>query len=125
MSRTVEEWIGRTDDTPAPDRVKDRIVQAQDRRCAKCAVAFGAKVPPEFDHRIALINGGANRETNLWALCPLCHGTKSKADVAQKSKDARVRQKHLGIKKRKALIPGSKGSGWRKPLNGPAYRVKE
>jgi 5-methylcytosine-specific restriction enzyme A len=125
MSRAVEEWRGRTDDTPIPPRVKDRIVQAQDGRCAHCAARFGPKVPPEFDHRIALINGGENVETNLEALCGLCHHTKSKRDVAQKAKDARVRQKHLGIKTKKALIPGSKGSGWRKPLNGPAYRVKE
>ena len=122
MSRTVTEWIGRTDDTPIPPRVKDRIVQAQDGCCAKCAARFGPKIPAEFDHRIALINGGENRESNIWALCPLCHGTKSKRDVAQKSKDARVRQEFVGIKRKKAIIPGSKASPWKRLVGGGTVR---
>lgn len=125
-ARSVPEWIGKTPETAAPDRVKARIVLAQDGKCAcGCGVKLGAGEPIEFDHTIALINGGENRESNLRALRRPCHRLKTNADVAQKSVEARKRNKHLGIHKPKHRLPGSKGSGWRKPMNGPAFRVKE
>ena len=127
MTRPVPEWIGKTDTTPAPPRVKARIVLAQDGLCAcGCGVKLGAAGETiEFDHEVALVNGGENRESNLRALRRPCHGTKTKADVAEKAKVARVRAKHLGLKPKTRKIPGSKGTGLRKRMDGTVVRVKE
>lgn len=113
MPRPVDEWIGKTDSTAAPARVKARIVLAQEGICGcGCGVKLGAAGEAiEFDHTIALINGGENRETNLKALRRPCHKVKTKADVAVKSKDARVRAKHLGIATKKRKMPYRKFNG--------------
>ena len=125
MSRAVPEWIGRTDETAAPPRVQLRIVERQEGCCADCGAAFGAFLKPEFDHIRALINGGANREGNLQALCEFCHAPKTADDDALKAKVARVRAKHLGIAYKKRLVPASKGSGFRKKLDGTVIFVPE
>lgn len=119
MARSVDEWIGKTDDTPAPPRVKLRILDTFNHRCASCGVELGGARLPEFDHTVALVLGGENRESNLRCLCIPCHGKKTAQDVAQKATDYRIMKKHLGIGTgRKALIPGSKGTRWRKKING-------
>lgn len=107
MTRAVAEWIGPRDETPAPPRVKDRIVLAQDGICAcGCGVKLGmVGERVEFDHTLALINGGENREANLRALRQPCHTPKTREDVKTKAKIARVRKKHLGIQNGKKKIP--------------------
>jgi 5-methylcytosine-specific restriction endonuclease McrA len=60
---------------------------------------------PEFDHIIPLIAGGENRESNIQALCTICHGNKTAVDVREKSKVARIRVRHLGLKKPKRPFP--------------------
>lgn len=125
IPRSVPEWIGKTPDTPIPPRVRLRVFERFNGICQET----GRKIQPgdewDCDHERAIINGGEHREGNLRPVLRTAHRAKTAEDVAIKKKDARVAKKHRGIKKRKALIPGSKGSGWRKPLNGPAYRVKE
>lgn len=125
MTRTVPEWIGATDETPIPARVKARIVERQAGICAcGCGVKLGlAGERIEFDHTQALILGGANAETNLRALRSPCHKPKTRADVAQKSIEARKRAKHLGLRPAsKATIPGSKASPWKRKINGGLVR---
>ncbi len=69
MSRTVEEWIGAKDESAVPQRVKLRIIRAQDEKCAcGCGQKLGVGESIQFDHILAMINGGENRETNLQAL---------------------------------------------------------
>lgn len=125
MSRAVEEWIGKTDDTAIPPRVKDRILKTQDGCCKGCGREFTAITRPAFDHIRALINGGENREGNLQALCDLCHQPKTAEDVAEKARVARKKGKHFGFTKTKRLIPGSKGSGMRKRLDGTVIYISE
>lgn len=119
--RTVPEWIGARADTAAPPRVKARIVMAQDGICAcGCGVKLGqAGEAIEFDHVLALILGGENREGNLRALRSRCHRAKTDADVHQKSVEARKRAKHLGIAPKVGRpIPGSKASGIKMKIGG-------
>jgi len=116
--RSVPEWIGRTDDSATPPRVKARIYLDAEGRC-KCCTRFidGSALVAEYDHIIPLILGGANRETNLQLLCSECHAAKTKRDVKIKAKVARVRKRNLGIKK-PSKFPGSRDGRWKKKMDG-------
>lgn len=101
MPRTanLKEWIGKRPESMPPPRVRMRIFERANGVCHHCKIAI--KVPVESwqaDHVIALINGGENREANLAPIHGHCHVQKTTADVAKKSKLAKVRQKHHGIK---------------------------
>ena len=122
MSRTVSEWRGRTDDTPIPLRVRDRIARKADDCCQQCRRPIVGKLRAEFDHIVPLILGGANREVNIQMLCSECHAAKSKFDVRLKAKVARVRAKHLGLRAPRNPFPGSRASGLRKRMNGTVER---
>lgn len=111
MPRSVPEWIGKSDDTPIPQRVKDRVLERYGHKCAKTLVRFDAKNRPEFDHIIPLALGGENRETNLQPLCHQAHKVKTAEDVKAKAKSARVRAKHHGISKKKRRMPYRKFDG--------------
>lgn len=124
MTRSLPEWIGKTDDTPAPTRVKARVVARQNGKCAcGCGQKLGlAGERIDFDHETAIILGGENREGNLRAIRYPCHKPKTKQDVAQKSIEARKRNKNLGLAKPKATLPGSRGSKWKRKVSGEVVR---
>jgi 5-methylcytosine-specific restriction protein A len=98
MARSVALWVGRTDDTNAPPRVRLRVWDRCEGKCGQC----GRKIRPgegwTLEHLIALINGGKNAEDNLDVTCDWCLPAKNAADVAAKAKTAAVRAKHLGIR---------------------------
>ena len=95
MSRAVEEWIGKTDDAKVPPRVRLRIF---DREGGRCWIS-GRKIRPgdlwDLDHKIALINGGQHRESNLFPALRDKHREKTREDVAVKAKTAAIRRKHV------------------------------
>lgn len=96
--RPVAEWIGKSSEA-VPPRVRVRVFEAANGRCAVCSRKITASDTWQADHIVALINGGENRERNLQCLCGWCHKAKTRADVAEKSVIARSRAKHLGIRK--------------------------
>lgn len=125
MARSVSEWVGRSDDAAPPARVKDRILRVQGDRCAveSCGRAFDAKARPVFDHVLALINGGENRESNLRAICPACHAPKTRADVAAKAKTARIRKERFGLKApSRSPLPCGRASPWKRTIGGGTVR---
>lgn len=97
MSRSIDEWIGKTDDTPIPPRVKARVFLAHDGRCHLSGRKITAADKWDCDHVRALINGGENRESNLAPALRDKHREKTADDVKIKAKVARTRAKHLGI----------------------------
>lgn len=111
MSRAVSEWVGKTDDTAIPPRVRLRVFEAHGERCACCSVKLGPGTAWDLDHTIALINGGENREGNMQPLCKGCHKPKTAQDVATKAKDRRVRQKHVGAAPVKRKMPYRRFNG--------------
>ena len=121
MSRIITEWIAANDDQSIPPRVKIRVFTKFDGRCADCTLKIVGKLRPAYDHRVALINGGQHAESNLQLLCMPCHKVKTRADVKEKSVIARVRAKHLGIRK-PSRFPGSRDSGWKKKIDGSVVR---
>lgn len=122
MTRSVEEWVGKTDDAKIPARVYARVFERHEGCCYLCKRKLLLRREWELDHIVALANGGAHAETNLAPACTGCHSVKSKADVAEKSKVAQVRKKHLGLKKPKNPMPGSKASPWRRRMDGTVER---
>jgi len=80
------------------------------------AIGFGIRIRPgdqwDVDHVIALINGGANRESNM---APILRGKphkeKTRQDVAEKSRVYRKKAKHLGFKRKRRTIPGRRFDG--------------
>lgn len=120
MTRPVPEWIGKTASAPAPPRVKLRIIERQDGKCAACSRKLGlAGERVEFDHITALVLGGENREGNLRAVCQPCHRAKTAQDVAQKAQDARRKATRYGVKAPpRSPIPGSKASRWKRKMDG-------
>ncbi len=118
MARKLPEWIGKTDDSPVPSRVKDRIHKRAGERCQNCTTSLAGGKLAEYDHIIAIVNDGENRESNLQVLCVNCHQPKTKVDLAIKAKTARVRGKFLGIRKTRNPMAGSKASKWKKRMDG-------
>ncbi len=95
MPRSVAEWIGKTDDAKVPPRVRLRIFE---REGGMCWIS-GRKIRPgdlwDLDHKIALINGGEHRESNLFPALRDKHREKTREDVAEKSKSYAVRSAHV------------------------------
>lgn len=120
MTRSVPEWIADSDDQAIPPRVKARVFEKHGGRCA----LTGRKIMPgdklEFDHEIALINGGQHRESNLRPVLGTsdAHKAKTRQDMAQKKKNERIRKKHMGIAKSKNPMPGGRGSKFKKKVSG-------
>ena len=109
--RTIPEWIADHDDQAIPARVKVRIFAKFNGRCSDCTLKIVGKLHPAYDHIIALVNGGEHRESNLQLLCVPCHAGKTKSDLAEKSRVARKRMKHLGLRGKRRTIPGRKFDG--------------
>lgn len=97
MARSVDEWVGKTDDTPIPPRVKLRVFEAHGGRCHLSGRKIMVGDAWDCDHVIALINGGENRERNLAPALRSKHREKTAADVALKAKTDRIKKKRLGL----------------------------
>lgn len=75
-------------------RISGRALQALRLRLwtenPKCAMCGKVTVYPsgfELDHKVALINGGTNEDSNLEILCPSpCHELKTDKDLGHTSK---------------------------------------
>jgi 5-methylcytosine-specific restriction endonuclease McrA len=104
MTRSVDEWVAKTDDAAIPPRVKDRIFARCGGRCQDCRRELDAINKPEFDHIVSLINGGRHAEFNLQTLCKPCHAAKTRVDVAEKSRVYERRASNLGFTPRKSRL---------------------
>ncbi len=109
--RSVEEWIGKTDDSAIPPRVRLRVFGRAGGICHLSGRKIRAGDQWDCDHVVALINGGGHRESNLAPALRSEHRKKTALDVAQKSKDYRVRAKHAGIKKPRTITRWRKFDG--------------
>lgn len=109
--RRIEEWVGKTDDTPVPPRVKVRVFEKYDG----CCYLTGQRIRPgdkwEVEHILALCNGGQNRESNLAPALRTPHKSKTRLDRQIKKKLDKIRKRHLGVKKRRRTIAYRKFDG--------------
>lgn len=94
--------------------------------CTDCGIRTGGPAGLEWDHIIPLKMDGEDEIAKLQPLCRGCHRAKTRRDARHIAKAKRMQRRASGISPtRKHKIPGSRGTGWRRPLNGPAYRVEE
>jgi 5-methylcytosine-specific restriction protein A len=122
MARTVALWIGKTDDSVPPPRVYDRVFDTCKGNCHRCGRPIRRADKWTLEHRIAIILGGRNAEDNLCLTCEWCLPVKNAEDQSAKSKLANIRKRDRGIRTTSRPMPGSRASGWKKPMNGPAVR---
>lgn len=117
MTRALPEWVGKTDDSRPPPRVRVRIFESHNGVChiSKRKIAPGE--PWECEHITAIINGGENRESNMAPALIKPHKEKTARDVAIKAKNDRVRKRHLGLRK-PSRFPGSRDSKFKKKISG-------
>lgn len=96
--RPVPEWIGRRPDSMPGKLVRDRLSRAQNDCCACCGLPFNAKRKGQCDHKLALIDGGENRERNLQMICTECHKSKTAGEAAARRKSRDIRAGHLFVR---------------------------
>lgn len=103
--RSVNEWQGATDDAKIPDRVKVRIWTREGGRCSLTGRKIMPGEPFDYEHRIALCNGGRHAESNIvLVLRGKVHQAKTAADLALRAKTDRQAKKHLGITRPKGSL---------------------
>jgi 5-methylcytosine-specific restriction enzyme A len=100
--RSVEEWIGKSDDAKVPPRVRLRIFNAHNGICHLSGRKIAAGEAWELEHVKALILGGEHRENNLAPALIEAHKRKTAMEMKVKAKIDRVAKKHLGIHKAKS-----------------------
>jgi 5-methylcytosine-specific restriction endonuclease McrA len=71
-----------------------------------------------YEHVRALELGGADSDDNIRLTCMPCAGEKTRNDHKMAAKAKRVKAKSLGMKKSKNPLPGSKGSKWKRKMDG-------
>lgn len=104
MPRAVSEWIGKTPDAKVPPRVRLRIWNRENGVCHLSARKILTGDKWDLDHKIALVNGGEHRESNLFPALRDKHREKTKKDVAEKAKVAAMQAKHIGVASEKPKI---------------------
>lgn len=101
--RQVEEWIGKTDDSAIPPRVRLRVFEKHKGRCGLTNRMIRPGDKWDLDHIVALALGGQHRESNLVPVLRDAHKIKTASDVKQKAKNDRVRKRHIGIQKPRTI----------------------
>ena len=76
-----------------PKRIRGRKLQARRRSilgkqplCVACQASGKVAAAAVLDHKVALVNGGADTEDNLQPLCQACHDRKTAADLGHRPK---------------------------------------
>jgi len=95
--RSTEEWIGKTDDTAIPPRVRLRVFEKYGGICQLSNRKILAGDQWDLDHIKALWRGGEHRESNLHPVLRESHREKSSEEQSIQAKCDRIRKKHLGI----------------------------
>ena len=118
--RRVPEWIGKTPDSMPTPTVQARIFSGCNGICmiAGRKIAFGERWV--MAHRVALADGGENRESNILPALEGAHQKETGRENSQRASERRKTAKAIGIKSKPKSrpIPGSKASGWKHRMDG-------
>lgn len=93
-----------------------------DGRCHIC----GGKIMPgerwEREHLVPLAQGGSDDLDNQRPAHALCHKGKTAQDAGDTARAKRRQAAHLGIKRPRRPMPGSRASGLKKRMDGTVCR---
>ena len=92
------------------ESVKKVVASRQKWKCADCSKLLSSTY--QVDHKIALADGGSNHFSNLSALCPNCHATKTQLECiarAERVYNERVKaaQQALQDAREDVAVPGT------------------
>ncbi len=95
MTRSVSEWIGKTDNHMPPATVRQRILE---RANFKCHICGGEIDRPGWhaDHVPPLKDGGENRESKIKPAHDKCHRILTAKQAVDRAPIERQKMKHSG-----------------------------
>lgn len=109
-------------------RLRLQIWERDKGVCCLCGLRVdGVREPWIVEHRIALELGGADEPGNMGVAHVHCADAKThgpNGDHARAAKAKRIKRKALGLEKSKSPLPGSKGSKWKRRMDGSVVRRK-
>lgn len=104
-------------------QIKRDALRRSDMRCEAIGKVYGLEEGRrcnaplangvQFDHYPSpATDPGSDTLDNCVACCKTCHGFKTRAyDTPMQAKGKRIRDRHVGIKKRRRTIPGRRFNG--------------
>ena len=97
-----------------------RIFDRAHGLCHLCGFRIQVGQPWECSHIVSLWAGGTDDESNMApAHKKHCHRTKTDEEASDRSKEVRIRARHLGIKNENGpKLPAGRESNWRKTVAG-------
>jgi 5-methylcytosine-specific restriction endonuclease McrA len=95
-----------------------RIFDTHGGTCHLCGLKIAVGEAWEVEHIVALELSGDDTDGNLAPAHVACHREKTADDAGRIAKARRVRAKHIGAHRPKAVIPGSRGSKWKRTIDG-------
>ena len=114
--------VGTTKRKNMTPRLRLKVWEAHKGMCILCKSKIdGVRERWILEHEIPLALGGKDDESNMGPAhegCALVKTFGKSGDIAKAAKAKRVKIKHLGIKKSKNPLPGSKGSKFKKKIDG-------
>lgn len=121
--RSVPLWEGKTPDAKIPDRVRLRIWIREGGRDYLTGALIRPGEPYEYEHVIALCNGGKHREDNIRLVKKgKAHKEKTARDLKQRVRGDKAAKRYAGIKKPSRMV-GSKDSPIKMTIqHGPVWR---
>jgi 5-methylcytosine-specific restriction protein A len=118
QGRSVDEWIGTTPNSAVPPHVRLRIFDRCKGVCHISRRKIMAGERWDLDHVIPLADGGEHRESNLAPAIADKHREKTAEENRDRAKVRGKRSKHLGINRSRTPIPGSRGTKWKRTIDG-------
>lgn len=124
---TERTWIIPQDRNKLTRKQVAELFLHQDGRCPICGQKLQTKghMPVEFidEHMKPLWKGGDNDLGNRGLVCKPCAKAKTAGEATDRAKGLRVRDKAIGaFKKASRPMAGSRGSGWKRKMDGSVVR---
>ena len=114
-------WEEPEDRIPLTRKQVAELFLRQDGRCPCCGQKLQAKghkaVGIIDEHVNPLWRGGKNDLGNRELWCAPCATQKTSQEATERAKALRVRDKHIGAKKSRRPMPGSRESGWKRKFD--------